>query len=68
MYSPLFVCVGVLLLSLLWHAFSCVFSRLGIILKREIFIGSPMSCYCKYSVALPHGAIGWSAVCDRDIF
>ena len=23
-----------------------------------------MSCDCKCSVALPHGAVGWSAVCD----
>ena len=23
-----------------------------------------MSCYCKCSVALPHGSMGWSAVCD----
>ena len=23
-----------------------------------------MFCYCKCSVALPHGAMGWSAVCD----
>ena len=26
-----------------------------------------MSCYCKCSVALPHGAVGWSAVCDCGI-
>ena len=24
-------------------------------------------CYCKCSVALPTGAVGWSAVCDCDI-
>ena len=23
-----------------------------------------MYCYYKYSVALPHGAVSWSAVCD----
>ena len=23
-----------------------------------------MSCYCKFSVTLLHGAVGWSAVCD----
>ena len=23
-----------------------------------------MSCYCKCPVAIPHGAVGWSAVCD----
>ena len=27
-----------------------------------------MSCYCKCSVALPHGAVGWSAVCECGIF
>ena len=31
------------------------------------FIVFGMSCYCKCPVALPHGAVGWSAVCDCDI-
>ena len=31
------------------------------------FIVLQMSCYCKCYVALPHGAMGWSAVCDCDI-
>ena len=26
-----------------------------------------MSCYCKCSVAFPHGAVVWSAVCDCGI-
>ena len=26
-----------------------------------------MSCYCKCSVALPHGAVGWCAVCGCGI-
>ena len=26
-----------------------------------------MSCYCKYSVILPRGAVGGSAVCDCGI-
>ena len=26
-----------------------------------------MSCHCKCPVALPHGVVGWSAVCDCDI-
>ena len=26
-----------------------------------------MYCYYKYSVALPHDAVGWSAVCDCGI-
>ena len=26
-----------------------------------------MSCYCNCFVALPHGAVGWPAVCDCGI-
>ena len=26
-----------------------------------------MYCYCKCSVALPHSAVGWPAVCDCGI-
>ena len=28
------------------------------------FIVLRKSCYCKCSVTLPHGALGWSAMCD----
>ena len=31
------------------------------------FIVLRMSCYCKCFVALPHGAMGWSEVCDCGI-
>ena len=31
------------------------------------FIVLRMSCYCKCSMTLPHGAVGWSAVCDCGI-
>ena len=31
------------------------------------FIVLQMSCYCKCSVILPHGAVGWSVVCDCSI-
>ena len=31
------------------------------------FVVSLMSCYCECSVALPHGAVGWSLVCDCGI-
>ena len=31
------------------------------------FIVFWMSCYCKCPVALPHCAVGWSAVCDCGI-
>ena len=30
-------------------------------------IGLQMNCNYKCSVALPHGAVGWSAVCDCGI-
>ena len=26
-----------------------------------------LSWYCKYSVTLPHGAVGWSALCNCGI-
>ena len=32
------------------------------------FIVFWMFCYCKSPVALPHSAVGWSAVCDCGIF
>ena len=32
-----------------------------------VFIVLRMPCYCKCSVTLSHGAVGWSAVCDCDI-
>ena len=31
------------------------------------FIASGVSCYCKCSLALSHGAMYWSAVCDGGI-
>ena len=31
------------------------------------FVVLRMSCWCKCSVTLPHGAMGWSAVCDCGI-
>ena len=65
--------MGVLCLSLFCCALLCVFSSFAIILKRKrelvafLFIVLRMSCYCQCSVALPHDAVGWSAVCDCDI-
>ena len=63
------MCVGVLCLSLFWYALLSDLSSFVIILKRK---RGPvavlrMSSYCKYKVALPHGAIGWSAVYDFGI-
>ena len=56
--SPLVV--GVLCLSLFCCVLLCVLSSFAII-KRWLrsFLSS-----CKRSVTLPHGAVGWSAVCD----
>ena len=31
------------------------------------FIVIPMFCYCKCCVAIPHGAVGWSTVCNCGI-
>ena len=40
--------------SLRWSERACCFA----------FIVFCMYCYCKCSVVLPHGAMGWSAMCD----
>ena len=67
MYFPLFV--GDLCLSLFWYPLLCVLSSFAIILKRCFdFIVVQMSCYCECSVTLPHGAVGWSAVCDCGVY
>ena len=34
---------------------------------RLAFIVLQMSCYCICSVAFPHDAVGWSAVCNPGI-
>ena len=70
MYLPLFK--GVLCLSLFFYALLCVLSSFAIIWKRKnelvaLLIVLRMSCNCKYCVALPNGAVGWSAVCDCGI-
>ena len=60
--------------SLLWCSLRCVHSSIAIILlkKRErgcfAFVVFQMSCYCNCFVALPHGTVGWSAVCDCGTF
>ena len=63
---PLFV--GVLCLGLFCYAvFSVLFSLaiIMIMMKRELFtlIVSLRYYNCNCSVALPRGAVGWSAVC-----
>ena len=66
--------VGVLCLSLFCYALLCVHSSFAIILKRKrklvaLLLLSYRMMYCYYicSVALPHGAVGWSAVYDYGI-
>ena len=65
--------VGVLCLSLFCFVLLCVLSSFAIILKRKrelvalLFIVLRMSCYCECYVTLPHGTVGWSAVCDCGI-
>ena len=71
MYFPLFV--GVLCLDLFCYALLCVHSSVAIILKRNrklvafAIIVLQIYCYYKLSVALQHGAVGWSAVCNCGI-
>ena len=70
MYFPLFV--GGLCLYLFCYALLCVHSNFAIILRgRESWLPRyyflQMNCYYKCSVALPHVAVGWSAVCDCGI-
>ena len=66
MHFPLFV--GVLCLSLCCYVLLFVHSS-----EEEEEAGCfaiivlQMYCYYKCSVALPHGAVGWSAVCDCGI-
>ena len=66
--------MGVLCLSLFCYALLCVHSSFAIILKRKrklvallLLTCRMIYCYYKCSVALPHGAVGWSTVCDYGI-
>ena len=69
MHLPWFV--GVLCWSLIRYALLYVLSNFSISLTRKreraVFIVFWMSFYCKCPVALPHGAVGWSAVCGCGI-
>ena len=76
MYLPLFV--GVLCWSLFCYVLLYVPSSFEIILHPYLlgneeragyfaFIVFWMSCYSKCPVALPHGVVGTSAVCDCGI-
>ena len=62
----------VLCLSLFRYAFLCVHSSFAIILERKrklvaLLLLSYRYIVTKCSVALPHGAVGWFAVCDCGI-
>ena len=67
------VCGRVLCLYLFRYALLCVHYSFSIILKRKIMsvalllLSYRSYCYYKCSVALPHGALGWSTVCDCGI-
>ena len=55
------------------YALLCILSSFAIIEEEErascfAFIVLRMSCYCECSVALPPGAVGWSALCDCVFF
>ena len=57
------------MLSLFCYALLCVYFRFAIILKRKRkLVALLLLSYRCWSVALPHFAIGWPAVCDGGIF
>ena len=66
MYIPLFV--GVLCLSLFWYSLFCLHYSCAITLMRKRALVALLllsfRCLVKCCVALPHGVVGWSAVCD----
>ena len=66
MYSPL--SVGVLCLSLFCYALLCVYLSFAILLKRKRKLATLLLLsYRCCSVALPHFAVGWPAVCNGGI-
>ena len=69
MYFPLLV--GVLYLSLFCYALLCVYSSFAIILKRKRKLVALLilsyRCIFTINVALPHCAVGRSAVYDCGI-
>ena len=71
MHLPLFV--GALCLSLFCYVLLCVHSSFCNHFEQEEKAGCfaiivlQMHCYYKSSMALPHGVVGWSAVCDCGI-
>ena len=64
--------VGVERLVFVWYALLSVLSSLSIFLKKKrelvaLLYVFWMSYYCKISVALAHGVVGLTAVCDFGI-
>ena len=60
--------MGVLCWSLFWYSLLCVLSSFAITLTRKRgLVALLLLSYCKCFVALPHCAVGWSAVCGCDI-
>ena len=62
----------VLCWALFWYALLCLFLFCNHHDGEKryccfAFIAFWMSCYCKSPAALPHGAVGWFAVCHRGI-
>ena len=67
MYFPLFVGFCVCLCFGMHNFVSILFCNHLHAEKRAscfAFIVFRVSCYCKCFVAVPHDAVGWSAVCD----
>ena len=59
--------VGFSVCSIFCCTLLCILSSFAIILmgKRLLYLFVfLMSCFCYCSVAFPHGAMGWSALCD----
>ena len=61
--------MGVLCFVLVFqNAVLSINSSFAITRERELVAVYLQSCDCKRSVSLPHGVVGWSAVCDCGIF
>ena len=56
-----------------WYTLLCILSSFAIIQAEEragcfALMVLWMSCYCKCSVVLLYGVVGWSALCDCVFF
>ena len=66
-YFVSFLVMNVLCLSMFWYALICVLSSFTIMLKRKRELVALLLLSYGCLVALPHDAVGWSAVCDCGI-